>query len=262
MELAMSTTNLFDLTGKVALVSGGSSGLGFQFAKALAGHGADIALVARRTGRLEENKATIESMGVRCYTHFVDFLDYASIGKCVEDVVAHYGKVDILMNAAGVRGVGSGSEQSNEEWLRVIDADLNGQYFMTRDVAKLAMIPRNYGKVVNVLSIHAYVGRIGLATGSYCAAKGGMLTLTKALGNEWAKHNITVNGIAPGYFPSDITARYIDTDAFRQTLETYCPFGRPGRTGEMDGIAIYFASDASSYTTGQVVSVDGGWLTV
>jgi NAD(P)-dependent dehydrogenase (short-subunit alcohol dehydrogenase family) len=254
--------NLFDLTGKVALVSGGSSGLGFQFAKVLAGQGADIALVARRADRLEENKKTIEAMGVKCYTHFIDFLDYPSIAKCVENVVAHYGRIDILMNAAGVRGVGSGAEQSNEEWLGVIDADLNGQYFLTRDVARLAMIPRKYGKVINILSIHAFVGRIGIATGSYCAAKGGMLTLTKALGNEWAKHNITVNAIAPGYFPTEITAAYIDTEAFKKTCETYCPFGRPGRTGEMDGIAIYFASDASSYTTGQVVSVDGGWLTV
>jgi len=255
-------TNLFDLTGKVALVSGGSSGLGFQFAKALAAQGADIALVARRADRLEENKKIIETMGVKCFTHFVDFLDYPSITKCVENVVAHYGKIDILVNSAGVKGVGNGAEQSNEEWLRVIDADLNGQYFMTRDVARLAMIPRKYGKVINILSIHAFVVRIGLATGSYCAAKGGMLTLTKALGNEWAKQNITVNAIAPGYFPSEITATYIDTDAFKQTFETYCPFGRPGRTGEMDGIAVYFASDASSYTTGQIVSVDGGWLTV
>ena len=255
-------TNLFDLTGKVALVSGGSSGLGFQFAKALAAQGADIALVARRTDRLEENRKVIETMGVRCYAHFVDFLDYPSITTCVEDVVAHYGKIDVLMNAAGVRGVGSGAEQSNEEWLGVIDADLTGQYFMTRDVARLAMIPRSYGKVINILSIHAYVGRIGFATGSYCAAKGGMLTLTKALGNEWAKHNITVNAVAPGYFPSELTAAYIDSEAFRRTCETYCPFGRPGRTGEMDGIAVYFASDASSYTTGQTVAVDGGWLTV
>jgi gluconate 5-dehydrogenase len=258
----MSTTNLFDLTGKVALVSGGSSGLGFQFAKVFAAHGADIALVARRTTRLEENKKIIEDMGVKCHTHFVDLLNYTSIDKCVENVVDHYGRVDILMNAAGVRGVGSGAEQTNEEWLSVIDADLNGQYFMTRGVARLAMIPQKYGKVINILSIHAFVGRIGLSTGSYCAAKGGMLTLTKALGNEWAKHNITVNAIAPGYFPSEITARYIDTEAFKRTCETYCPFGRPGKTGELDGIAVYFASDASSYTTGQVVSVDGGWLTV
>ena len=142
----------------MALVSGGSSGLGFQFAKALAAQGADIALVARRTSRLEENKKTIETMGVKRHTHFVDFLDFPSITKCVENVVAHYGEIDIRMNAAGVRGVGSGSEQSNEEWLGVINADLNGQYFMTRDVARLAMIPRKYGKVIKYLcSIDAYM---------------------------------------------------------------------------------------------------------
>lgn len=254
--------NMFDLTGKVALVSGGSSGLGFQFAKAFAAQGADIAIVARRTDRLAENQKEIEAMGVKCYSHYMDLLDYPTITKCVEDVVAHYGHIDILMNSAGVRGVGVGAEQTNEDWMGVLDANLNGQYFLTRDVARLAMIPQQYGKVINILSIHAFVSRIGIPTGSYSAAKGGLLSLTKALACEWAKHNITVNAIAPGYFPSEITQRYIDTPAFKEVCETYCPFGRPGKTGEMDGIAVYFASDASSYTTGQAISIDGGWQTV
>jgi len=255
-------TNLFDLTGKVALVAGGSSGIGFQYAKALAGQGAKIALVARRMERLEENKKVIEAMGVECMIHYMDLCDSASITKCVEGVLAHYGRIDILMNSGGVRGIGSGAEQSDDEWMSVMNADLNGEYYLMRDVARLAMIPQAYGRIINILSIHAFVGRIGLSTGSYCAAKGGLLSLSKALANEWAKHNITVNCIAPGYFPSEITQRYIDAPEFKKVCETYCSFGRPGKTGEMDGIAIYFASDASSYTTGQCVAVDGGWLTV
>lgn len=254
--------NLFDLTGKVALVAGGSSGLGFQFAKALAEQGAKIAIVARRMDRLEENKKVIEGLGAECITHFVDLRDSATISKCVEDVLAHYGRIDILVNSAGVKGVGVGAEQSDEDWMKVLDSNLNGPYFMTREVVKRAMIPQNYGKIINICSIHSFVARIGIPTGSYCASKGGMLMLTKSLATEWAKYNITVNGIAPGYFPSEITQAYIDTDAFKKTCETYCAFGRPGITGEMDGIAIYFASDASSYTTGQIVAVDGGWLTV
>lgn len=254
--------NLFDLTGKVALVAGGSSGLGFQFAKALAGQGAKIAIVARRTDTLEENKKVIEELGAECITHFVDLRETSTISNCVEDVLGHYGQIDILVNSAGVKGVGVGAEQSDEDWMKVLDSNLNGPYYMMREVVRRAMIPQNYGKIINVCSIHAFVARIGIPTGSYCASKGGMLMLTKSLANEWAKYNITVNGIAPGYFPSEITQNYIDTDAFKKTCETYCPFGRPGNTGEMDGIAIYFASEASSYTTGQIVAVDGGWLTV
>lgn len=252
----------FDLTGKVALVLGGSSGLGVQFAKALAMAGADIAIAARRTDRLEENKKEIETIGVRCYTHFLDLTDHTTITPCVEDVLKEYGRIDILVNSAGVKGTGVGAEQSYEDWMRVQDSNLNGPYFMMHEVARLAMIPQNYGKIVNVASIHAFVARIGIPTASYCASKGGMAMLTKSLANEWAKYNITVNCICPGYFPSEITQGYIATDAFKQTCETYSSFGRPGITGEMDGLCIYLASDASSFTTGQVIAVDGGWLTV
>jgi len=254
--------NKFDLTGKVALVLGGSSGLGKQFAKAVAMAGADVAVVARRMDRLEETKKEVEAIGVRCYTHFLDLRDHTTITTCVEDVLKEFGHIDILVNSAGVKGTGVGAEQSYEDWMLVQDSNLNGPYFVMHEVARLAMIPQNYGKIVNIASIHAFVARIGMSTASYCASKGGMAMLTKSLANEWAKYNITVNCICPGYFPSEITQRYIDTPAFKETCEVYSSFGRPGITGEMDGLCIYFASDASSFTTGQVVAVDGGWLTV
>lgn len=252
----------FDLTGKVALVLGGSSGLGVQFAKALAVAGADIALAARRMERMQANKKDIEEIGVRCSAHTVDLTDHPTITTCVEGILKEYGRIDILLNSAGVKGTGVGAEQSYEDWMRVLDSNLNGPYFMMHEVARLAMIPQNYGKIINVASIHAFVSRIGIPTASYCASKGGMAMLTKSLASEWAKYNITVNAIAPGYFPSEITQSYVESEEFKKTCETYSPFGRPGITGEMDGLCIYFASDASSFTTGQVVAVDGGWLTV
>lgn len=255
--------NLFDLTGKVALVAGGSSGLGLQFAKALASAGADVAIIARREDRLAANARDIEeTYGVRCYPHYMDLLKPETVTTCVEDVLSHYGHIDILVNSAGIPCRNVAETQSYADWMLVMNSDLNGPFWLMHECVRLAMKPQNYGKIINVASIHAFVSRIGFNTNAYCAAKGGLLMLTKSLANEWAKYNITVNGIAPGYFPSELTQAYINAPEFIKTCEVYSSFGRPGRTGEMDGICIYFASDASSFTTGQMVAVDGGWLTV
>ena len=253
----------FDLTGKVAICAGGSSGLGYQFARALASAGADVALVARRVDRLEGNAAAIsKDYGVKAYAHYMDLTKPETITTAVEDVLKEFGHIDILCNSAGVPCRNVAEECSYEDWMLVLDSDLNGPFWLMHEVVRLAMKPQMYGKIINIASIHAYVSRIGYNTNAYCAAKGGLLNLTRSLGNEWAKYNITVNGIAPGYFPSELTAKYIDTPEFKQTCEVYSSFGRPGITGEMDGLCIYLASDASSFTTGQTIAVDGGWLTV
>ena len=248
----------FDLTGRVALCAGGSSGLGLQFAKAMASAGADVAIVARRTDRLEENAREIEAE----YPHDLDLTKPDTITKGVEDIVEHYGKIDILVNSAGIPCRNVAETQSYEDWMLVMDSDLNGPFWLMHECVRLSMKERQYGKIINVASIHAFVSRLGYNTNAYCAAKGGLLMLTKSLAQEWAKYNITVNGIAPGYFPSELTGAYIDTPAFKKVCEDYSPMGRPGITGEMDGLCIYLASDASSFTTGQMIAVDGGWLTI
>lgn len=228
--------NLFDLSGQVAFCCGGSSGLGLQFAKAMANAGADIALVARRTDRLDENAREIEAeYGVKVYPHYMDLQDSKSITDCVSDVVAHFGKIDILVNAAGIPGGGDPATLTDEYWLNVINTDLNGQFFTCRK---------------------------GVDTAPYAAAKGGIVNLTRSLGNSWARDGITVNCICPGYFPTEMTAAYIDAPFFNQAHLECCPMERHGKTGEMDGLCTYFASPACSYTTGQIVCVDGGWSAI
>lgn len=252
--------NIFDLSGQVALVAGGSSGLGLQFAKAMANAGADVAIVARRTDKLEDNAKQIAAeYGVEVYPHYIDLCDASSVTACVEDVIAHFGKIDILVNAGGVGGSGDPSTMTDEQWYHVVDTDLTGLFRLCRDVARLSMIPNNYGRIVNVSSIHGFVSRKNVWTAPYCAAKGGVHMMTKALANDWGKYDITVNCIAPGYFPSELTAAYIDSESFTQLHKDRCPKGRHGNTGEMDGLCVYFASPCCSYTTGQTVAVDGGW---
>ena len=192
----------------------------------------------------------------------MDLTKPETITKCVEDVVAHYGRIDILVNSAGIPCRNVAETQSYEDWMLVMDSDLNGPFWLMHECVRLSMKERQYGKIINIASIHAFVSRLGYNTNAYCAAKGGLLMLTKSLAQEWAKYNITVNGIAPGYFPSELTGAYIDAPAFKKVCEDYSPMGRPGITGERDGLCIYLASDASSFTTGQMIAVDGGWLTI
>ncbi len=253
--------NLFDLTGKVALVTGASSGLGIQLATALAKQGADLAIVARRVEKLEQVKKDIEALGARCIALRCDVLNNDDIAATVQAVKDHYDKIDILVNNAGIGYAAPAEEQTDEEWRKMIDTNLSSLYFFSREVGK-HMIERSYGKIINLGSIHSTVAMSGLPLTAYCSAKGGVEMLTKSLAAEWAKHGITVNAIGPAYFESEMTQDALSQEGFLDLVKLYCPMGRIGRSGELDGAVVYFASDASSYTTGQLLTIDGGWTTI
>lgn len=254
-------SELFSLKGKVAVVTGASSGLGVQFATALAKQGADIAIVARRLEKLNTVKADIEALGVRCLPVKCDVTKNDDIKAAVDAIIEHFGKIDILVNNAGIGLFEPAEIQSDETWIKMIDMNLNSVYFFAREVGK-HMVENNYGKIINIGSIHSTVAMTGLPLSAYCTTKGGVLMLTKSLANEWAKYNITVNAIGPAYFESEMTQDVVGNAEFAQVVKTYCPMGRIGKRGELDGAVVYFASDASSYTTGQILSVDGGWTAI
>ncbi|HEY8891998.1 MAG TPA: SDR family oxidoreductase [Clostridium sp.] len=252
---------LFDLTGKVAVVTGASSGLGVQFAKALAKQGANIAVVARRVEKLESVKKEIEELGVECLTVKCDVMKVEDIRQAVDTIKGHFGTIDILVNNAGIGLFEPAEVQSDETWETMIKVNLTGVYYFAREVGKV-MIEKKYGKIINVGSIHSNVAMKGMPLSAYCTTKGGVQMLTKSLAQEWAQHNITVNAIGPAYFDTELTHNIIGDESFQQVIKTFCPMGRPGRTGELDGAMVYFASDASSYTTGQLLSIDGGWTAI
>ena len=254
-------SSLFNISGKVAVVTGASSGLGRQFALALAREGANVAILARRVEKLEKVTEEVEALGVTCMSVRCDVVDNESIKSAIATVVERFGRIDILVNNAGV-GTGAPAElQEDSVWNMTINTNLNGVYFVAREVGKV-MIKQNYGKIINIGSIHSTVSMNGSPISAYCASKGGVAMLTKALACEWAKYNITVNAIGPAYFESEMTDQVINTPEFAQAVMAYCPMGRVGKPGELDGAVIYFASDASSYTTGQLLTVDGGWTTI
>ena len=256
--------NLFDLSGQVAFCCGGSSGLGLQFAKAMANAGADIALVARRTDRLDENAREIEAeYGVKVYPHYMDLQDSKSITDCVSDVVAHFGKIDILVNAAGIPGGGDPATLSDEYWLNVINTDLNGQFFTCREVVRQSMKPNQYGRIIMVSSIHGVCGRKGVDTAPYAAAKGGIVNLTRSLGNSWARDGITVNCICPGYVITPLNEEFfVDaegnfTDYYKKQSKS-TSVRRLGTIEEIAGPVLAMCSDSFSYMTGSYILVDGG----
>ena len=249
--------NYFDIKDKVAVVTGASSGLGWQIAQAYASQGAKVALFARREERLQENVAEIEDkFGTDVMYAVCDVGDYDSITAAVAKVMDAYGRIDILVNAAGMGNNKMVTDQSNEEWERHIHIDLSGVYYGE------IMIEQEYGKIINIGSIHSRVIFPGGGISAYSSAKGGVMNLTKNLAVEWAKYNITVNAIGPAVFATELTQDTIDLDGFMDLIAAYCPAGRLGEPGELDGIAIYLASDASSYCTGQLICIDGGWTAI
>ncbi len=254
-------SGLFDLSGKTAVVTGASSGLGRQFALALARQGADVAILARRLEKLEAVKAEVEALGVQCLPVKCDVTDNGQVKAAVEAVVARFGRVDILCDNAGIGLFAPAEEESDEIWDSMIRTNLSAVFYVAREFGK-QMIKQNYGKIIMTGSIHSSVAMTGLPLNAYCTTKGGVRMMVKALATEWAKYNITVNAIGPAYFESEMTQSVVGDEEFQKVVKTYCPMGRVGRAGELDGAIVYFASDASSYTTGQLLSIDGGWTAI
>ncbi len=254
-------SNLFDLTGKIALVTGASSGLGVQYAKALAEHGADLVLLARRVDKLEQVKGEIVAMGRKCLALKCDVTIESEIVAAVNEAVKSFGKIDIMVNNAGVSAISPAEAMTEADWDKVLDTNLKGVFLVAKIVGQ-QMIKQKYGRVINISSMFGLVANAFFPVCNYHAAKHGVVGLTKALAAEWAKHNITVNAIAPGFFESEMTATAINTPVFNQYVGISCPMKRIGKPGELNGLLIYLASDSSSYTTGQVVAVDGGWTSI
>ncbi|TZE80264.1 SDR family NAD(P)-dependent oxidoreductase [Calorimonas adulescens] len=254
-------SGLFDLTGKTAVVTGASSGLGVQFAKALASQGADVAVVARRYDRLTALCDEIRATGRRALAIKCDVTREEDVKVAVSRVMDEFGRIDILVNNAGV-AAGDGVESlSEEDWDKVLDTNLKSIYLFTKHVVP-HMKEKHYGRIINTASMWGVVGNAAMPVTAYHASKGGVVNLTRALAGELAQFNITVNAIGPGFFESEMTQDIICSEEFKNYLNSRCPMKRLGQPGELDGIVVYLASDASSYTTGQTICVDGGWTAV
>lgn len=250
--------NYLDLTGKVAVVTGASSGLGYEYAKALAENGAKVAALARRVERLEALKAEIEAAGGECLPVACDVADEETVKAAVRQVADHFGKIDILINNAGAIKLSLAVDLELKDWQNVVDISLTGYFLMARECGK-HMIANNYGRVINTCSMFGLISGQQMQNLAYNTTKGAIPNFTRALAQEWAQYNITVNAIAPGMFPSEMM---VITDEVRGLLQMRCPAGRPGRVEELLGQMLLFASEASSYTTGQTIAIDGGWTSV
>lgn len=245
----------FDLSGKVAVVTGASSGLGRQFAKALAEQGAQVAILARRMEKLEELKDEITGSGGSCLAVVCDVSEEESIKNAVATVKKEFGRIDILVNNAGVCEFSSGiHDHTTKQWDKVLDTDLKAVFLMTREISPI-MMEQQYGKVINIASVGGI--QAGPSQISYFAAKGGVINLTKAMAAELAPYNVTVNGIAPGVFDTEMTDGMLEAEG-SHVLKNRSAMKRFGKEGELNGALIYFASDACTYTTAQTIFIDGG----
>jgi len=250
--------NTFDLTGKVAIVTGASRGLGQYFSRALAGAGADLVITSRKQESLDVFKQEIESLGRRVLPLPLDVREYDSIRQMVEAAFEHYGKIDILVNNAGCNVRKPSSEVSWDDWNLVLDTNLRGTFFVAQAVAK-KMIPRQYGRIINIGSVTSVFGYAGLAP--YCASRGGVKQLTMSLADDWGRFGITVNCLAPGWFKTEQTKVLYENKEWVDYLVDRIPLKRPGTPHDLDGAVVFLASDAAGYLSGQTLLIDGGITT-
>ncbi len=252
--------NYFDLTGRVALITGCSTGLGVQMAKALANQGCRIVPVARREEKIREvaemlrDDFGVDTLPIRC-----DITDTKMVEAVVDEALEHFGHIDILINNAGTGAVAPAEDITDQQFRNELDIDLFGTFRVARAVAKKAMIPAQYGRIINIASMYGLVGNKIAPASPYHAAKGGVVNLTRALAAEWGKYNITVNSICPGYFCTPLTKETLDSQWFKDYAKGAIPMERYGVEGELDTAAIFLASQASSYVNGVMLPVDGGY---
>lgn len=256
-------TNYFDLTGRVAIVTGCSTGLGVQMARALASAGCAIVPIARRIEKLQMVAEMLRAdFGVEVLPLRCDITDTQMVEDVVTQTLAHFGRIDILINNAGTGAVAPAEDITDEQFLNEMQIDLFGTFKVARAVAKRAMIPAGYGRIINIASMYGLVGNKIAPASPYHAAKGGVVNLTRALAAEWGKHGITVNAICPGYFVTPLTRETLDSDWFKEYSRGAIPMERYGKEGELDTAALFLSSPASTYVTGVALPVDGGYTCI
>ncbi|MCP8969679.1 2-dehydro-3-deoxy-D-gluconate 5-dehydrogenase KduD [Ectobacillus ponti] len=248
--------HLFDLHGKVAIVTGGNRGLGGAMAYGLAEAGADIAIV-QRSAEETEVAARIRGLGRRCETFSYDLAQIESIPKLAADVKERFGRMDILVNNAGVQRRSPAADFSEEDWDFVMQVNAKSVFFLCQTIGR-EMLQQGRGKIINVASLLSFQG--GYTVPAYAASKGAVAQFTKSLSNEWAGRGVNVNAVAPGYMATEMnTALLVDEVRNSQILQRI-PAGRWGKPEDMAGAVIFLASEASNYVNGEIITIDGGWM--
>jgi gluconate 5-dehydrogenase len=248
---------LFDLTGRIALVTGSSQGIGLALARGLGQAGASLVLNGRDEGKLAAAADRLRGEGLRVSTAAFDVTQGAAAEQAIARVEAEVGPIGILVNNAGIQCRSPLEEMSETQWREVIETNLTSAFIVTRQVAP-RMIARRAGKIINTCSVMSEVCRP--TTGNYAAAKGGLKMLTRAMATEWARHNLQINGIGPGYFETELTKPLMENPKFNDWICARTPAGRWGKLEELVGAAVFLASPASNYVNGQIIYVDGGLL--
>lgn len=252
---------MFDLTGRVAVITGASSGLGRQMSEAFAMQGADIVIMARRIEKLNELKVELEKYNVKVLSVKCDVTNTADINNACKLAENTFGKVDILVNCAGASKDAGILDMTDDEWEFTLNTDLTSVFNVTRAFANI-MKKNNYGRIINIASMYGLVGNSKISTVAYHAAKGGVVNFTRAVAAELAKYNITCNAICPGYFETELTKDVLNTDEFKNYMKSTVPMQRYGVSGELNAGAIFLASCEASYVTGVILPIDGGYTCV
>jgi NAD(P)-dependent dehydrogenase (short-subunit alcohol dehydrogenase family) len=251
------TSTIFSLEGKTAVVTGGTSGIGRALSLGLAEAGADVIATARREQQVNETAAEIESLDRQTLRMPSDVCDRASLERLLAGTLEKFGKVDILVNCAGIIKRTPTIDIPEEDWNNIINTNLTGT-LRACQVFGRPMIERGYGRIINIASLNSFVALNEVA--AYAASKAAVASLTRSLAVEWSKKGVTVNAVAPGVFRTDLNAKLLDSSPRGQELLMRTPMGRFGKTEELIGATVYLASDSASFVTGQVLVVDGGFL--
>jgi NAD(P)-dependent dehydrogenase (short-subunit alcohol dehydrogenase family) len=252
---------MFDLSGRVAVVTGSSSGLGAEFARGLAGAGASVVLAARRLDRLEELATELAAAGVEALPVRCDVADTGEVDRLAAITVERFGRLDILVNNAGVPSSVPAEDEPPEEFRRVMEVNVTGSFLCAQRCGRV-MLEQGRGSIVNIASIMGLVGIGQIPQLAYNTSKGAIVNFTRELAAQWARRGVRVNAIAPGFFPSEMTGEMLSDERSLRFLRRRTPMGRPGEPNELIGVLLLLASDASSYITGQTIVVDGGWTIV